>query len=134
MARLSDIYSFDREAFESGTWVQIGNGISVKVRSPQSAHSKAIRRKLEAPYAALTARGKELPDDVAENILIKQLSESLIVDWKGIEGDDGEPLEATPENIEKALRQFQFFRDDVGSVIATRDTYKAKTTEADLGK
>jgi hypothetical protein len=132
MANLSDLYSFDKAAFEDGTWVDIGHGISVKVRSPQSAHSKAVRKKLEAPYAALTRGGKELPDDIAENILIKQMAQSLIIDWKGVEDND-QPIPATPETIEAQLRKYQFFREDVASVIAQRDTYKARVDEEDVG-
>jgi hypothetical protein len=132
MTKLSDLYAFNRTLFEDGAWIDIGNGISVKLRSPQSAHSKAIRKKLEAPYAALTRGGRELPDDIAETLLIKQLSQSLIIDWKGIEDEDGLPLKATPENIETALRNFQFFRDDVGGVLANRETFRNLTVEADL--
>jgi hypothetical protein len=132
MTKLSDLYAFNRTLFEDGAWIDIGNGISVKLRSPQSAHSKAIRKKLEAPYAALTRGGRELPDDIAETLLIKQLSQSLIIDWKGIEDEDGLPLKATPENIEAALRNFQFFRDDVGGVLANRETFRNLTVEADL--
>ena len=131
--KLSDRYAFDKSAFEEGTWVPLGDGMAVKVRSPQSAHSKAIRRKLEAPHAALTRNGRELPDDIAETILLQQMAQSLIIDWKGIENDDGTPLEATPENIEATLRKYPFFRDDVGMVLANRDTFKTRTTEADLG-
>lgn len=132
MANLSDLYSFDKSAFEEGTWVAIGNGISVKVRSPQSAHSKAVRKKLEAPYAALTRGGKDLPDDIAENILIKQMAQSLIIDWSGV-ADGGLPIVATPETIEAQLRKYQFFREDVASVIAQRDTYKTHVTDEDVG-
>jgi len=132
MARLSDLYSFDKTAFEEGVWTDIGNGISVKLRSPQSAHSKATRKRLEAPFASLTRGGRELPDDIAETLLIQQMANSLIIDWKGIEGEDGLPIAATPATIEAALRTYQFFRDDVGSVLATRDTYKNRVAETDL--
>lgn len=132
MANIAALYSFDKNAFEDGTWVDLGHGISVKVRSPQSAHSKAIRKKLEAPYAALTRGGKDLPEDISEKILIQQMAQSLIVDWKGVEDDNG-PIPATPENIARVLTQLQFFREDVASVIAQRDTYKSQVAEEDLG-
>lgn len=132
MADLADLYSFNKTAYEDGTWVAIGHGIEVKVRSPQSAHSKAIRRKLEAPYSALTRGGKELPDDIAENMLIKQMAQSLIVSWAGVE-ENGVAIPATPENIEAVIRKYQFFREDVASVIAQRDTYKTNVAEEDVG-
>jgi hypothetical protein len=132
MAKLSEIYTFDKVSFEDGTWVTIGNGISVKLRSPQSAHSKATRKKLEAPFASLTRGGRELPDDIAENLLIQQMAQSLIIDWRGVDGEDGEPVIATPTTIEAALRTYQFFRDDVGSILASRDTYKNRVAETDL--
>lgn len=130
---LGNIYAFDKGAFEEGTWVKIGNGISIKVRSPQSAHSKAVRKKLEAPHASLTRNGRELPDDIAEDMLIKQMSQSLIMDWAGVTDEQDQPIQATPENIEKALRAYPFFRDDAGSVIGNRETFKTRVLEADLG-
>lgn len=129
---LSDRYEFNKTAYEEGTWVALGDGIKVKLRSPGSAHSKAIRKKLEAPHAALSRAGRELPEDIAEDILIKQFSQSLIVDWKGVQ-DDGETIPATPENIERLLRKYPFFRDDIGAVITSRETFKTLTAEADLG-
>jgi hypothetical protein len=132
MANLNDIYAFDKAAFEEGVVVALGNGITVKVRSPQSAHSRATRKRLEAPYAALTRGGRELPEDIAENLLIQQMSQSLIMGWDGIEDDNGKPIPATPTNIEAVLRKYQFFRDDVGGVLANRDTYKAQLAEADI--
>lgn len=130
---LGNIYAFDKGAYEEGTWVTLGNGIKIKVRSPQSAHSRAVRKKLEAPHASLTRGGRELPDDVQEDLLIKQLSQSLIMDWKGVTEDDGTVIPATPENIERALRLYPFFRDDAGSVIGNRETFKTRVLEEDLG-
>lgn len=131
---LGKFYDFEKSAFEDGTWVAIGNGVKIKVRAPQSAHSKATRKKLEAPHAALTRGGRELPEDVAEDILIKQMSQSLIADWSGVfEDDDKTAVPGTPENIEKALRAYPWFRDDAGAVIGNRETYKTLVLKEDLG-
>jgi hypothetical protein len=128
---LNEQFQQDKTAFEDGTYVPLGGDAAVKVRSPQSAHSKAIRKKLEAPYASMTRGGKQLPDDIAEDILLKQMSQSLIVSWKGIK-DDGVEIEPTPENIEKMLRKYPRFRDTLGGIIANDETYAALVREDDL--
>lgn len=129
---LANVYAQDKGAYEDGAWVAFGHESKIKVRSPRSAHARAVRKKLEAPYSNLLRLGRELPDDVVEKMLVDQLSQSLIVDWDGklFQDKSGEKIPATPENIKMALAH-ESFRDDVGSIIANRDTFKAQGLEDD---
>lgn len=127
-----DRYHVDKAAEEEGTWVDLGDNVAVKVRRFTSAHSKAVRRKLEEPHAALARGGQQLPDTILEEILIKQMALSLIVDWKGVPDDTGQPLQATPENFEKVLREYPEFRNEIGSIVMDRATWKKQVRETDL--
>jgi hypothetical protein len=129
---LDEQFTYDTSAFEDGTWVRLDKESAVKVRSPQSAHSRALRKKLEAPYVHLMRGGKELPEDVAEDLLFKQMSQSLIMDWKGIK-ERGVVVDPTPASIEAMLRKYTRFRDMIGGIIANADTYATLVREEDLG-
>lgn len=131
MSKFSERYNTDKDAEENGQWVDFGDGIRVKVRRLNSKHSQEVRRKLEKPYVA-TYRNREMPASLQEELMIKQLSQSIIVDWEGVEDPshnpaEGEPqrmLTCTPENILTIVSQFKDFRDDVTTASMERATFQ----------
>lgn len=126
-----DRYYVNKTAEEEGTWVELGDGIAVKVRRFNSAHAKATRRKLEEPHAALMRSGT-VPEDIADDILTKQMSQSLIIDWKGVTTETGEAIPATPENVEGQLRKYPEFRNEVAALVLDRQTFKKLIQKEDL--
>ena len=132
-----DRYFVDKNAEEDGTWVQMGADFWIQVRRGTSQHSKLIRKRLEEPHQALLrANNGQLPDDVQEELLTKQMALSLIMNWKGEGGPRNEAgvlYEATPENIEKVLRTYKEFRSDALGIILERVTYKTQVLEAQAG-
>lgn len=128
-----DRYHVDKTAEEEGTWADLGDGIHVKVRRHTSAHSKAVRRKLEEPHQALLRTGQALPDSIIEELFLKQMALSLLVDWKGVTDEEGKPLEATPDNIEAQLRKYPEFRNEIGALVMDRATFKKLVNADDLG-
>lgn len=130
-----DRFFVNPAAEEEGTWVQMGNDFWIKVRRGTSAHSKAIRKKLEEPHQALLRAGP-LPEDIQEDLLTRQMALSLVMDWKGEGGprsESGSLLEATPANIEKVLRDYKEFRAEVLGVILDRSTFKNQVMEVQAG-
>ena len=129
-----DRYFVDTNAEEEGTWVQVADDFWVKVRRGTSAHSKAVRKKLEEPHQALLRAGT-LPEAVQEELLTKQMAMSLIMDWTGNGGprnDDGALLEANPKNIENVLVKYKEFREEILRIIVDRSTYKTQVLDAQV--
>lgn len=130
-----DRYFVSTAAEEEGTWIQVAEGFWVKVRRVTSAHSKAIRKKLEEPHQAVMRATGTLPEDIAEDILTRQMALSLIMDWKGDGGprnEAGALLEANPTNIETVLRSYKEFREEMLRLILDRATFKSQVLEAQV--
>ncbi|MBS3648867.1 hypothetical protein KEU06_09635 [Pseudaminobacter sp. 19-2017] len=140
MARFSDNYSHDKTAAEEGTWAPIGGGIEVKVRSFESAHTRALRKKLNEPYAALLRLGKDIPEDDQNEIFIKLISHSSMIDWNLTEGTGEKdangkeierPIPFSAEIAEKYLRDEPQFLRDVITVLTSTETFKKRARELD---
>lgn len=140
MTDFSDIYAHDKTAAEEGTWTDIGHGIKVKVRAFDSAHTRALRKKLEEPYKALTKRGGEIPEDTANEINIKLLAGSSLLGWNltektGEKDEEGNPIrrpiQFSVEKAEAFLTQEPRFARDVIAALMADETFKKRAREED---
>lgn len=133
MASLRKRYNTDTSLEEEGVWVDYGDGLQVKVRRLNSKHSRDVRRKLEKPYAA-QFRSRDMPDSLQEELLNKQMAQSIVVDWKGVEdpytqvpeGKEAPPLAYSPENVLKIVSdpEFKDFREDILTAAMERTTFE----------
>lgn len=140
MTDFSDIYAHDKTAAEEGVWTDIGHGIKIKVRAFDSAHTRALRKKLEEPFKALTKRGGEIPEEQANEINIKLLAGSSILGWNltektGENDEEGNPIRrAIPFTASKAeeflTREPRFARDVISALMAD-ETFKKRAREED---
>lgn len=105
-----------------GVWSDIGDGASVKVaRAGNSAYIAAIR-KLMKPHR-LTLRKGSLPDDLADKIGIQAMSETILLDWKGIILD-GKPFEYSTTNAVTVLTKYKDFREQIVELAAELSLYQ----------
>jgi hypothetical protein len=122
---LWDRYAQSEEAIESGAWVDLGDGIRVKVRS---VHSTRVRKKnaetLRKDRAKYAARGFVL--DPAEQDA-KEIADAVevLVDWEGVTDAFGEVLVPSRENKEEIFKALPPFRRDVLAAAGMDETYRA---------
>jgi hypothetical protein len=128
-----DRFATNKAAAEEGTWVDLGDGVKIKVRRFDSAVSKAVRRKLEEPYTALRRAGQELSDDIAQELLIRQLAQAILVDWRGVTDEEGKSIAFSSDVAYDILKKYDFFLEDVSRIVGSRDTFKSQVKDADLG-
>lgn len=126
MSRFMERYKTDRNLEENGQWVELGDGLEIKVARISSERSKAVRHRLEKPYAKM--RG-EIPTSIQEQILIKQIAEAVLLDWKGVTDDEGKAIECTLDAKIKMLTEFKDFLQDVVMVAMEAETFKAQKIE-----
>jgi hypothetical protein len=117
---------------ETGGWVSdLPNlpGVSVKVRG--LFNSEAAKMFADA---RATMSDEEFKDpEIQEALDIRLLAETVLVDWDGIDGDDGEPLEYSEELAEQLLSdpEMAVFRRAVthaASVVAQQGKDTLETT------
>jgi len=72
---------------------------------PSSRGFRQMYRKLAAPYARYQRKHDgAFPEGVEDEIARKCAAHAVLMDWRGMEDEDGEPLEYSPEN---AIRAFE---------------------------
>lgn len=102
--KLSDI-AINAAAIETGRWVSVDHilpGVKFKVRGLANADYRRLRAKLIAGIPrAERVKGVD-PMDL-DKINIKLLSETILIDWSGIEGDDDAPLAFSKEKAADLL-------------------------------
>lgn len=125
--KFSDVYAHDKTASEEGTWADIGFGFKVKVRAFDSAHTRALRTKLQEPFKAILRLNKEIPEDDANEINTKLVANSSILDWDL--GEDGPAF--SPSTAEKLFRDEPKFLRDVIAVLISDETFKKREREED---
>ena len=86
----------DARAVEAGEWVDDlpgFPGVGFKVRGLNStAFLEAQARRNRAIPAHQRGKDGSIPTALAYSIMGEAMAEALLMDWRGIEGDDGEPL------------------------------------------
>jgi hypothetical protein len=122
-----------QQNIEKGGWMSdLPNlpGVSVKVRG--LFNSEASKNFADA-RATMTEEEFKDPD-IQDALDVRLLAETILVDWDGIDGDDGEPLEFSQELAEQILSDpdMEVFRRAVthaASVVAQRGKDTLETAE-----
>ena len=125
MAGFLDRYNTDRNAEEDGVWVDYGDGVKVQVRRLSSKFSRDVRRKLEKPYSS-QFRNRDMPDSLQEELLNKQLSMAVVVNWEGVPDPDKPDtmLPYSQDNVLRIVKDFPDFRDDILTASMERTTFE----------
>ena len=92
--KLSQI-AINAKAEESGRWMPASGllGVDVKVRGVNNSAARAKRAKVAEQIGR-----KKLSDAEAEALHIDVIAETILLDWRGIENEDGTPLTCDDES------------------------------------
>lgn len=129
MSRFAERYTTDKQAEEDGVWVDLGDGIEIRIRRVKSPTARKVLRQLQAPYEHLRRTGRPLPASVETEITRKWAAHGLLVDWKGVTGKGGEELPFSPQNALAVLQDFEDFADDVAYFAREVETFRARSLE-----
>lgn len=127
--KFSDRYNYDKIAAEEGRWVPLDAGVKVKLRAFDSEHTRALRNKLQAPHNHLIKRGKDLPEDVQNEINVKLIAGSSLVDWDIGNDDNDEKIAFSPGRAEQILNEEPMFLRDIIAALMAADTFKKQARE-----
>jgi hypothetical protein len=123
-----DLCETDDNLSENGKWFTDvfapGDGIAIKLRSFASARAVNVRTVLLKKYQRYQKKG-EFPPEVDQRMMIEQLVDSIIVDWKGIRGRDNKEI---PYSKEAAilLCKMTNFRATIVQLATASDAFKAE--------
>ncbi|PZU87349.1 MAG: hypothetical protein DI527_18920 [Chelatococcus sp.] len=98
--KLSDI-RINAAAIEQGEWIGAAHGtpiptmgdLCLRVRGVGNSDYRKLRAKLEEAVPRSRREGGKIGDREAEEIFVQCLVETVLMDWSGVENEDGTPLE-----------------------------------------
>ncbi len=123
--KLNDM-AVDPERQENGAWVDDipeMEGLKLKVRGSNNADWRRLQSRLIEAVPRKKRIGGRLDPDEQDRIMSSCLLNCCLLDWEGLEDDDGKPLPYSKPMAQKLLYEAQYrrFRDGVvwaASIVA----------------
>ena len=134
MAKLS-IFRSNKEAELNGTWTQIGHGMELLIarignknyQQFLQKHGKALRPALKHGISSAQT-SEEL-----ETLVRKAVAKHVLLGWKNVEDEDGNPLQYSPELAEKLFIDMPDFYKIVVELADGAELFRQDTQQDSLG-
>lgn len=115
----------DKSLETDGVWVKIRYGVEVKVARTGNPRAEAWRARLSWDDRRLLdnpdlQKGRE--ERVVE-LVIDAIAETVLLDWRNIEDDDGNPIPWSVAKARELLKEHDWFLQDVNEAATTRETF-----------
>lgn len=123
-------YLTDSTLEEDGVWMRLRRGDAevLVARAGNSRHEDLVRRLRKKHGRGF--RGDELPQEVEESIALEALSKTILLDWRGIEDDEGKEIPYSSEKARELLKASRDFRLEVTQIATEMEVYKREEQEA----
>jgi hypothetical protein len=120
---------------EEGVWVTMTGGWEAKVRSTNCKAYRDLNQRIFQKNRRFYARRQAPPPETQDQDTLRLVVETLLVDWRGLEDENGEPIPCTPENATEILgdRRYAQMLSDVSDAAQELETFRVLEEEADLG-
>lgn len=122
-------YKSDEKLETEGVWFDIEEGARVLVAFAGNTNYNKLNQKLVTPYQGF----RRLPEDKADEILVKLLSETILLGWENILDEDNKPIPYSKENAKKLLQESRWLRDRVSACATQEQRFRAEVKEKNLG-
>lgn len=94
---------YDKKLADEGVWCDVGEGAKIKVAKSGNARHRKLLNQLKRPYRHYELAQKEYPEDVLRTISVEATARTILLDWKGILGDDNKEIPFSYEAAKEAL-------------------------------
>lgn len=128
----------DAAAIEDGEWIgnipEMGD-LEVRVRGLNNAKYRRLQTKLIDAVPRAKRQGGRMDPDEQDRITAICLRETVLLDWRGLEGEAGEPVAYSKDLAGDLLSkpEFRRFREGVIWAASQVGEERAATDEEDAG-
>ena len=109
--KLSDAFGVDKELEVNGVWVPLKSMRFLIARLGNPKFKALYWKALEAKQAFSRFAGADEAHD--QEPFLECMSKAVLLDWDGVDGEDGKPLPYSPEVGLLAMKDDQLFADFV---------------------
>ena len=104
MNSLKKRFAVDLEAANDGIWFDIGDGVELKIaRSNNKNFKKLAWEKVQKEKIKRVSKNGVFTAEEEDEVLADLVAETVLLDWKGIADDNGEPFEYSKERAKEML-------------------------------
>ena len=122
LTKIKKAYGTDLNKEVDGVWFKSSmiDGLELKIAKSGNPKYSKLARKLYKPYAKQLRKGLDLPESVTDEISVQLILDSLLLDWKGMPGEDGEEV-AYSKAEAKALLDDQELKEFKAEILEFAD-------------
>jgi len=132
LQKIKESYGTDLKMETEGQWFDLAliDGVKVKVaRAGNPSYKKALKR-LYKPYTKQLRRGKDVAQEVEDRIQLDLLIDTLLKDWKGMPGDDGNDV-VFDKKIARELLSDPIYKELKEEIIGFSEEFEAYQEQLD---
>ena len=133
MSNFAQRYRTDPVLEEEGVWIDLGEGIKIRVARTRSKAAKTALMRLHRPYESLRQSGRGLPEALQDKLTKQWVAEAILRDWQGVTDAAGKTLTFSPETALQVFEAFPDFLDEVVFFANQQETFRAEALEATEG-
>jgi len=127
MADVKKLFGTDSTKEQEGVWYDIAEGLRMKIaRIGNPLYQKRFQA-LSKPYRRSIRRGT-LSDDVAEKLLVQCLSETIVLDWEGVE-DEGMEIPYSKDAAVALLTKYPELRNYINDIANELEGFQEELNE-----
>lgn len=112
-----------------GTWVDLGDDFKVKVtRIGSPAYNDILDKELSQHRKNSNRSGRPIPGDIVDAAINKAFLATVLLDWQGLEDDNGTPIAFSREKALELFsdKRFAALRDIIISASTEEENFRAK--------
>ena len=127
MADVKKLFGTDSTKEQEGVWYDIAEGLRMKIaRIGNPLYQKRFQALIK-PYRRSVRRGT-LSDDVAEKLLVQCLSETIVLDWEGVE-DEGMEIPYSKDAAVALLTKYPELRNYINDIANELEGFQEELNE-----
>jgi len=127
MADLKKLFGTDQNKEKEGVWQDMGDGLKMRIARIGNPNYQKRFQALSKPHRRALRRGT-LSDEIAEQLLIKCLAETIVLDWEGVE-ENGSTIPYSVDNAIRVLTDYPDLRNYVNDIANEMEGYKEDVDE-----
>jgi len=127
MVDIKKVYGTDKVKEKEGVLHDLGDGLKIRIARIGNPNYQKRFEALSKPHRRALRKGS-LSNEIAEELLIKCMSETIVLDWEGIE-ENGVEIPYSRENAVRILTDYHDLREHINDIANEMEGYKQEDEE-----
>ena len=119
----------DKKACSDGVWVNWIQGVKLKIARFYNPKHVALSKELSRPYRDAMNNGGEIPREKIEEMATECLAKTILLDWKGMEDDDGIEVPFSQDKALELLTMIPDMADFVSAMANSANNFRQSALE-----